>query len=75
MIVSCSKIPGTARKKVSRLYLRKSWQVYNAYVTILIENKTLTKATVSRSDRKICYAYKELRLFFQKRLVLESVNI
>ena len=24
------KIPGTARIKISRLYLRKSWQVYNS---------------------------------------------
>ena len=38
----------------------------NAYVTILIENKTLTKATVSPCDRKICNAYKELDYFLKK---------
>ena len=44
IIMSCSKIPSTARIKISRLYLRKSWQVYAASVASIVFYDILARA-------------------------------
>ena len=44
------KIPGTARIKISRLYLRKSWQVYNCWRNLKICRELLANGLASHQD-------------------------